>query len=148
MQQDQTVPAVQHQTVAAHFEMPGPGWGWMLMLGKAECWFGRGPSGHLLGPFSEEGECGRAIEADANKVRQTNDFGSRRDPAQDYRTLARRELKYSHEPDWPVWVVAIPGEERTHVIVGPGGVEGQSFRDAIDASNEALSRKRDYAARG
>lgn len=47
------------------FEIADKGWGWPFKLDEqTTCWFGRGPSGLLLGPFANQSNCALAIDED------------------------------------------------------------------------------------
>lgn len=47
------------------FEIADKGWGWPFRLdGQTVCWFARGPSGFLLGPFADKSGCAVAVRED------------------------------------------------------------------------------------
>ena len=124
------------------------GWDWMVFLNQVECWFGRGPSGLLLGPFHNNGICMLAVQKDIRDNPPGPEGMLRFDMARDLAMVVSRETHHSAEDDWPVWIVAIPDGETAYVITGPNGLKEGLFFDAIDASNTAIQRKNAYVADG
>ena len=125
------------------FEIAGAGRGWNVLLGNVPSWYGRGPNGVLLGPYQSQNRCAAEIQADIDSQQQGTPVMwklTNLNRREDLRTMAVREEQYSHEPEVPVWLVSVPGEEPFHsIVIKDAVVESLRIEEAVEAANFAIS---------
>ena len=120
------------------------------MLGNHPAWFGRGPSGYLLGPFRTRQSCGQAILNDIEEADQVGvDAWVPNEVNRDMDMQAHSKVVASitNEPLFPTYRILIPGVDKFFAVAGPEGViEGFRSPDSIAASNKASASRIAFTA--
>ena len=120
------------------------------MLGNHPAWFGRGPSGHLLGPYRTSSACGAAVlgdirDADQEGIETWAITGSNR--AADMRAYAVHESMITNEPDFPTYRILMDSEGDLYAVAGPEGVIEEFWAiDPVEASNKASEARIAFTA--
>lgn len=127
---------------AIHFEsrlVQGGGWisGAFFPSPPCECWFGRGPSGYLLGPFKNAADAADAVRHDQSAVlqAQTVDYEHLLIIEEDeLPTSATLVPECPNDSDSMAWKVTIgPDERAIYLIAGADGVESSYEFDTAAA---------------
>ena len=106
---------------------------WMTLLGDVPCWFGRGPTGYLLGPFSSSENCEMAVADDVAWDKSGELSRALTSPPLDDlrpRDTRRLDLALLDLPAVMLWRIDLRGGLHINVAVDDKGVvERASYTD-------------------
>lgn len=132
------------------FEINSRGRGWCVMLDNHPAWFGRGPSGYLLGPFRTSAACGGKILQDIRKCDRNDTVEwtvNALNREADMRAYAMLEEQVTTEPGFPTYRISSEGTDDLFVVAGPEGVIEELLEfDLIAASNAASAARIAFSA--
>ena len=116
---------------ATRFLVDGQGHGWAVFVeDPPPIWFGRGPSGNLLGSYSSAGEAKLAVEQDIADVR--NLILTRSSKAMQSIEIEAEvavERLDDGEGDVKLWIVRISNRETVELISTEDGVRSRQIYD-------------------